>query len=761
MDGEAAIALVPLIVCLALAILLGHLVHCRRIFFLTEASVSLLVGLFTGGAVLSYYALLKHDQIPAQLVEFNTQIFFDALLPPIIFNAGFSVKKKQFFRSFVTLVLFGVVGTMITAALIFAGTYRVLQSLGVGAHLVSDSLALGTIFSSSDSVATLQILDQESSPMLYSLVFGEGVVNDATSIVLLRAVQKISRKSELTGNTLMLVLLNFSRLFILSLSLGVVMGLVSAFLIRRAFVHHSTDREVSLVALLGFLAYMVAEELQLSGIFSIFFAGITMSHYTWHALSPSAKVVTVYLFRVISFTSELFLFLYAGFSMWSAELWKGEVYSRPYIIRSAGILAAALVSLVFVARAATLIPLTLLANTWRPPGARIGLREGATIWWAGSMRGAVTVAMAFQNFGREGKAEPVDNQVITVASNAAVIFITVVLGAVTSPLLAWLMPRGEGLTTQASTVMSLPSIQEGVSPPMLTSALQRHLHWNKRSTVYRAWQYIDQQYLYPLFGGRAPRGAGYRSPPPSPGKLVIHRVLGPGILKRLGPGQPRPLTMLGSEDGHCYSPVANQPGASSLQQPLMGRAGAAGADDAAAQPSAPAAPPKSGKRATFRSWPALSDAEHQPAAERGAAAAPLEAGAAVSQRALSQRSIGADTLETRPSSAVEELFKAGSGRLDSECSQQLDWQDSAQYGEAAWLAAGAPSDETPDASGSSEHPVPVPRGRHVGFEEGERGAAAAATAAPASSEGGTRARGIPPRPRGPPMLSRKSPFQTP
>lgn len=30
------------------------------------------------------------------------------------------------------------------------------------------------------------------------------------------------------------------------------------------------------MALLGFLAYMVAEELQLSGIFSIFFAGITM-----------------------------------------------------------------------------------------------------------------------------------------------------------------------------------------------------------------------------------------------------------------------------------------------------------------------------------------------------------------------------------------------------------------------------------------------------------------------------------------------------
>jgi NhaP-type Na+/H+ or K+/H+ antiporter len=49
---------------------------------------------------------------------------------------------------------------------------------------------------------------------------------------------------------------------------------------------------VTLVALLGFLAYMLAEGAGLSGIFSVFFAGLTMSHYTWHALSPSAKVVT-------------------------------------------------------------------------------------------------------------------------------------------------------------------------------------------------------------------------------------------------------------------------------------------------------------------------------------------------------------------------------------------------------------------------------------------------------------------------------------
>lgn len=36
-----------------------------------------------------------------------------------------------------------------------------------------------------------QILDADQAPVLYPLVFGEGIVNDATSIVLLRAVQKI------------------------------------------------------------------------------------------------------------------------------------------------------------------------------------------------------------------------------------------------------------------------------------------------------------------------------------------------------------------------------------------------------------------------------------------------------------------------------------------------------------------------------------------------------------------------------------------
>ena len=52
-----------------------------------------------------------------------------------------------------------------------------------------DCLALGAIFAATDTVAVLQVIRPEEAGVLYSLVFGEGVMNDATSVALLRVIQ--------------------------------------------------------------------------------------------------------------------------------------------------------------------------------------------------------------------------------------------------------------------------------------------------------------------------------------------------------------------------------------------------------------------------------------------------------------------------------------------------------------------------------------------------------------------------------------------
>ena len=64
--------------------------------------------------------------------------------------------------------------------------WAIIQSLPVSAQ---DCLALGAIFATTDSVAVLQVLEPDRAPLLFNLVFGEGVINDATTVALLRTVQ--------------------------------------------------------------------------------------------------------------------------------------------------------------------------------------------------------------------------------------------------------------------------------------------------------------------------------------------------------------------------------------------------------------------------------------------------------------------------------------------------------------------------------------------------------------------------------------------
>jgi len=39
---------------------------------------------------------------------FSQSLFWDYVLPPIIFNAGYSMKRRQFFNNFSTIAMYGV-----------------------------------------------------------------------------------------------------------------------------------------------------------------------------------------------------------------------------------------------------------------------------------------------------------------------------------------------------------------------------------------------------------------------------------------------------------------------------------------------------------------------------------------------------------------------------------------------------------------------------------------------------------------------------
>lgn len=77
----------------------------------------------------------------------------------------------------------------------------------------------------------MQVLNQDETPLLYSLVFGEGVVNDAASVVLFNAIQSFDL-THINHRIAFQFIGNFFYLFFASTMLGVVVSLsLSSFLV--------------------------------------------------------------------------------------------------------------------------------------------------------------------------------------------------------------------------------------------------------------------------------------------------------------------------------------------------------------------------------------------------------------------------------------------------------------------------------------------------------------------------------------------------
>ncbi|KAK1325722.1 GDSL esterase/lipase [Acorus calamus] len=95
--------------------------------------------------------------------------------------------------------------------------------------------------------AISKVLSQDETPLLYSLVCGEGVVNDAMSIVLFKIVQDFDLVHIDTGVAFQVVG-NFIHLFLTSTILGVIVGLLSVYIIKKIVFWEVLDLSVDLSA---------------------------------------------------------------------------------------------------------------------------------------------------------------------------------------------------------------------------------------------------------------------------------------------------------------------------------------------------------------------------------------------------------------------------------------------------------------------------------------------------------------------------------
>ncbi|KMT13565.1 hypothetical protein BVRB_4g083400 [Beta vulgaris subsp. vulgaris] len=371
-------------------------------------------------------------------------------------------------------------------------------------------MALGAILSATDSVCTLQVLNQDETPLLYSVVFGEGVVNDATSIVLFNAVQKLDL-SNLSAMTALALLGTFLYLLVTSTLLGIFAGLLSAFVIKKLYIgRHSTDREIALMMLMAYLSYMIAELMELSGILTVFFCGVVMSHYTWHNVSESSRITSKHAFATMSFISETFIFLYVGMDTLDIDKWKESSTSAgTYLAVSTTMLA-----LVLIGRAAFVFPLASILNyTRRGNDQKIDLSRQFIVWWAGLMRGAVTVALSYNAFSGSGETVSNERSLMISCTIIVVLFSTLLFGTVTKPLIKAILGAPRRAVSDATDIPSLEYLDipfletpetnqnNGDDPERQRRGFSLLMKY-PTGAVHHIWRKFDDKFMRPVFGGR-------------------------------------------------------------------------------------------------------------------------------------------------------------------------------------------------------------------------------------------------------------------
>nr|BAJ34110.1 unnamed protein product [Eutrema halophilum] len=220
----AGVGILLQIMMLVLSFVLGHVLRRHRFHYLPEASGSLLIGLIVG-----VLANVSDTETSIRTwFNFHEEFFFLFLLPPIIFQSGFSLQPKPFFSNFGAIVTFAIIGTFV-ASVVTGG----LVYLGGSMYLMYklpfvECLMFGALISATDPVTVLSIFQELGTDVnLYALVFGESVLNDAMAISLYRTMSLVNRQSS-TGEHFLMVVIRFLETFAGSMSAGVGVGFTSA-----------------------------------------------------------------------------------------------------------------------------------------------------------------------------------------------------------------------------------------------------------------------------------------------------------------------------------------------------------------------------------------------------------------------------------------------------------------------------------------------------------------------------------------------------
>ncbi|XP_042207283.1 sodium/hydrogen exchanger 9-like isoform X2 [Homarus americanus] len=422
-----------------------------------------------------------------QKATFDPEIFFNILLPPIIFSAGYSLKRKHFFKNLGAIFTFAFIGTTISTFVVGGLVYGFLWLFGSTITFI-DCLLFGALISATDPVTVLAIFsDLHVDVNLYALVFGESVLNDAVAIVLSSAIESYgSDTGDFETSAFFLAIFNFLWIFSMSFLIGSLMGCLTAILTKFTRLKDFPLLETALFVLMSYSTFLMAEGANLTGIVAVLFCGICQAHYTYNNLSVESRVATKTLFELLNFLSENFIFSYIGVSMFTFDHHKWDP----------GFICIAFVAII-VGRFLNIYPLSCLLNIGRYP--KIPIKFMNMLFFSG-LRGAIAFALAIRNTSSDAR-----KSILTTTS--LIVIVTVILcGGFTTQVLSWLgipVDVEDDEThhlNQFQPIRNGPGAEEGGESAVDSISS----HKIEKAWLFRIWSRFDVKFMKPLLTNSRP-----------------------------------------------------------------------------------------------------------------------------------------------------------------------------------------------------------------------------------------------------------------
>lgn len=478
--AETLICLILVAMFLLSSVILQKLSEINILFRLVhESGICILLGILSG-----LIFTLASGSTPS---KFETSLFFHFMLPFLIFGQGYNMKRRRFFRNIGVIILNGVLGTLINFILIsacawgFSNTSKIQGELSsVSTFTIKDSLILGAVLSSTETVVTLSILRENKTPRLNSIMFGEFIIGTAISIILVNTISD-SDFDEFTTINFFLFLGYFLYNLVLSVVLGLILGFLSSFMTKNLIqIKNNPSKEVALQFYVGWTGYLIAAILDCSGIITILITAIISSHYAYYNMNPDSRIVVSDTFYLLGDGTRALIFAYLGLTALSYDV--GDI---SFLFMFLMLLA------ILVCRFATVFGLAAIRH-FANKKHRFDFKDCAVVWVGGLFRGTIAFALII-SIDIENK------EMLQVTVLYIVIFSMLVYGAILPWWVLFVSPK--------ETIIENHSILEAVADGdyrksyfgnnKVTMLLAEDFK-RKRNWVHRAWRDFDSKYLKPL-----------------------------------------------------------------------------------------------------------------------------------------------------------------------------------------------------------------------------------------------------------------------